>query len=625
MHEGFAAIILIAEHMPVIVVPWDGAMRRGRRGSRMADREDAQARDTAGTGEGGSDIQVEGGPAQGRNEGSEAPQRLGMVFWVTVAISAAFVLWGVLFTDNFTSTLATVVGWITEGLGWLYMLITTFFLAFVIYLAFSRYGKIKLGQPDDKPEFGNFAWFSMLFQAGMGIGLVFWGVAEPLTHYNTPPLGLAEARTPEAATLALQTAFFHWCLHPWAMYATIGVAVAYFTYRRGMANLQISTVFRPLIGDRVDGPIGNAIDILAILATLFGVAVSLGLGTLQIAAGLSKVFGLPNGIGLMLIIIAVTAIAYMLSASTPIDKGVNYLSQASMYLAFALLVYFLIVGPTILQLNTFTQELGVYLANLVPQSLRMSAFDPGEAEWLGSWTIFFWATWIAWGPYVGAFIARISRGRTIREFIVGVLIGPSLFSMIWFSVFGSAGIRLDNQTNGNLGEAVANDGAAIALFEFLGAYPLALLTSLVALFLVFIFFVAGADAGTIVLGSMSAGGVLNPNTRIKLTWGVIMAALAAALLLAGGGGPDALSGLTNGAILAATPFGILMVFMCYGLYKTLRTDYREERRELQQAMAYDREMELQQMREIMAGPPRRVRRVPPTSTNPPAPNPNERR
>jgi glycine betaine transporter len=618
MHEDFAAIILIAENLPVIVVRRDGATRRTRRGTRVADREDTQAREAAGTGEGGS--------AQGRNEGSEAPQQLGMVFWVTVAISAAFVLWGVLFTDNFTSTLATVVGWITEGLGWLYMLITTFFLAFVIYLAFSRYGKIKLGQPDDQPEFGNFAWFSMLFQAGMGIGLVFWGVAEPITHYNTPPLGLAEARTPEAATLALQTAFFHWCLHPWAMYATIGVAVAYFTYRRGMANLQISTVFRPLIGERVEGPIGKSIDILAILATLFGVAVSLGLGTLQIAAGLSKVFGLPTGIGLMLIIIAVTAIAYMLSASTPIDKGVNYLSQASMYLAFVLLIYFLVVGPTILQLNTFTQELGVYLANIVPQSLRMSAFDPGEAEWLGSWTIFFWATWIAWGPYVGAFIARISRGRTIREFIVGVLIGPSLFSMIWFSVFGSAGIRLDNQTNGNLGEAVANDGAAIALFEFLGAYPLALLTSLVALFLVFIFFVAGADAGTIVLGSMSAGGVLNPNTRIKLTWGMIMAALAAALLLAGGGGPDALSGLTNGAILAATPFGILMVPMCYGLYKTLRTDYREERRELQQAMAYDREMELQQMREIMAGPPRRrLRRVSPTPTNrPPAPNPNER-
>ena len=541
--------------------------------------------------------------------GDEQAQRLGAVFWVTVGISAAFVLWGVLFTENFTGALQTTVGWITDGLGWLYMLITTFFLVFVVYLAFSRYGKIKLGRPDDEPEFGNFAWFCMLFQAGMGIGLVFWGVAEPLTHYNTPPLGLAEAGTPGAASLALQTAFFHWTLHPWAMYAVVGVAIAYFSYRRGMENLQISMVFRPLIGDRVDGLLGKAIDVVAIIATLFGVAVSLGLGTLQIAAGLDAVFGLPSGIGMLLLIIAVTAVAYMLSASTPIEKGVNILSQASMYLAFLLLIYFLVVGPTLLQLNTFTQELGGYLANLLPQSLRMSAFDAGEAEWLGSWTIFFWATWIAWAPYVGAFIARISRGRTIREFIIGVLVGPSLFSMIWFSVFGAAAIRLDNQTNGALGDTVANEGPSVALFAFLGQYPLALLTSLLALFLIFIFFVAGADAGTIVLGSMSAGGVLNPKRRIKLTWGVIMAALAAALLLAGGGGADALNGLTNGAILAATPFGILMVPMCYGLYRILKTDYREERKQMQEAMAYDRQVEIRQMKEIMRPSPRRLRHV----------------
>ena len=507
------------------------------------------------------------------------------MFWVTVAISAAFCLWGVFALDSFSSVLAAVVGWITSGLGWVYMLITTFFLVFVIYLAFSRYGKIKLGQPGDEPEFGNFAWFAMLFQAGMGIGLVFWGVAEPVWHYGDPPMGLAEPRTPEAANLALQTAFFHWTLHPWAMYATIGLTVAYFSYRRGQANLQISAVFRPLIGDRVDGPLGKAIDIIAILATLFGVAVSLGLGTLQIASGLNSVFGIPSTVVVLLIIIAVTGVAYMLSASTPLDKGINFLSQASMYLAFLLLVYFLIIGPTLLQLNSFTQEIGVYLANIVPQSLRLSAFDPQQQEWLGSWTIFFWATWIAWGPYVGAFIARISRGRTIRQFIVGVLIGPSLFSMIWFCVFGTAGIKLDQQTNGKFSETLYNDGAAVALFQFLDAYPLALLTSILALFLIFIFFVAGADAGCVVLGSMSAGGVLNPKVGIKLTWGVIMAVIAAVLLVVGGGGTDALDGLTNGAILAATPFGILMVPMCYGLLKTLQSDRRdEERREIEEIM-----------------------------------------
>ena len=513
-------------------------------------------------------------------EGDEK-QRVGAVFWVTIAITAAFVAWGAFALTSFTAVLGAVVGFITTNLGWAYMLITSFFLVFVIYLACSRYGDIKLGAPDDKPEFGNFAWFAMLFQAGMGIGLVFWGVAEPVSHYAAPPLGLAEPRTPEAADLAMQTAFFHWTLHPWAMYATIGIAVGYFSYRKGMTNLQISTVFRPLIGDRVHGPLGKTIDVIAILATLFGVAVSLGLGTLQIGAGLNAVFGLPTTIPVLLVIIGVTAVAYMLSASTPLEKGINFLSQASMYLAFVLLVFFLVVGPTVLQLNAFTQEIGGYLSNLIPQSFRLAAFDPQEQEWLGSWTIFFWATWIAWGPYVGAFIARISRGRTIREFVVGVLVGPSLFSMIWFSVFGAAGIDRDNATNGGFSETISNDGAAVALFQFLDSYPGALFTSILALFLIFIFFVAGADAGTVVLGSMSAGGVLNPKTAIKLTWGVIMALIAAVLLVAGGGGSGALNGLTNGAIVAATPFGLLMIPMCFGLYRTLAQDRREEeRREL---------------------------------------------
>ena len=511
-------------------------------------------------------------------EGRDDVQRVGTVFWVTIGITMAFVLWGVFSLESFTDVLGAVVGFITRNLGWAYMLITSFFLVFVIFLACSRYGKIKLGAPEDKPEFGNFAWFSMLFQAGMGIGLVFWGVAEPVWHYGDPPLGLAPPRTPQAADLAMQTAFFHWTLHPWAMYATIGIAVGYFSYHKGMTNLQISTVFRPLIGDRVNGPLGKTIDIIAILATLFGVAVSLGLGTLQIAAGLNAVFGIPTAIPVLIVIIAVTAVAYMISASTPLEKGINFLSQASMYVAFLLLVYFFVVGPTVLQLNAFTQDIGVYLTNLVSQSLRLAAFDPQHQEWFGSWTIFFWATWIAWGPYVGAFIARISRGRTIREFVVGVLVGPSLFSMIWFSVFGAAGIDHDNATNGTFSQTLYNDGAAVALFEFLGSYPGALFTSILALFLIFIFFVAGADAGTVVLGSMSAGGVLNPKVTIKLTWGVIMALIAAVLLVAGGGGPDALNGLTNGAILAATPFGLLMIPMCYGLYRTLAADQREEQR-----------------------------------------------
>jgi len=499
-------------------------------------------------------------------ERQETANQFGIVFYVTVGISLVFVLAGVLLTKPFNKALATTVGWIIESLGWFYLLVTAFFLVFVLFLAFSKYGKLRLGGPDEKPEFGRFAWFAMLFQAGMGIGLLFWGVAQPLLHYRTPPFGQEEPGSSEAAALGLQFSFFHWTLHPWAIYAVVGLAVAYFSFVRGTNSLRVSSVFRPLIGDRVDGPIGKTIDVISIIATLFGVAVSLGLGTLQINAGLGEAFGVPMGIPVQMIIIAVTAAGYMLSASTPIEKGVNFLSQTSIVLAVVLLAYIVVVGPTILQLNAFTQGIGDYITGLVPMSLQMNAFEP--TPWLGTWTIFFWATWVAWAPYVGAFIARISRGRTIREFLLGVMVAPSLFSMVWFAVFGATAIDLDERIDGRISDAARED-AAVALFTFLREFPLFMATAILALFLIWIFFVAGADAGTIVLGSMSSG-VLEPNRLNKLTWGAIMGALAAILLLA-----DGLDGLQNGAILAATPFAVIMVFMCWSLYRALAADYDE--------------------------------------------------
>ncbi|MGI8985733.1 MAG: BCCT family transporter [Nocardioidaceae bacterium] len=499
-------------------------------------------------------------------ERQETANQFGIVFYVSVGISLVFVLAGVLLTKPFNKALATTVGWIIESLGWFYLLVTAFFLVFVLFLAFSKYGKLRLGGPDEKPEFGRFAWFAMLFQAGMGIGLLFWGVAQPLLHYRTPPFGQEEPGSSEAAALGLQFSFFHWTLHPWAIYAVVGLAVAYFSFVRGTNSLRISSVFRPLIGDRVDGPIGKTIDVISIIATLFGVAVSLGLGTLQINAGLGEAFGVPMGIPVQMIIIAVTAAGYMLSASTPIEKGVNFLSQTSIVLAVVLLAYVVVVGPTILQLNAFTQGIGDYITGLVPMSLQMNAFEP--TPWLGTWTIFSWATWVAWAPYVGAFIARISRGRTIREFLLGVMVAPSLFSMVWFAVFGATAIDLDERIDGRISDAARED-AAVALFTFLREYPLFMATAILALFLIWIFFVAGADAGTIVLGSMSSG-VLEPNRLNKLTWGAIMGALAAILLLA-----DGLDGLQNGAILAATPFAVIMVFMCWSLYRALAADYDE--------------------------------------------------
>jgi len=508
--------------------------------------------------------EVERGDSVGTSVKEGEAHKKGIVFWGAVGISAVFVLAGVLFTDPFNEGLATVVTEIKDNVGWLYLLSATFFLFFVLYIAFSKYGKLTLGAPGDKPEFGVFSWFAMLFQAGMGIGILFWGVGEPLLHYNHPPLGQAQEATPESANLALQYAFFHWGLHPWAMYATVGLAVGYFSYRRGNNNLQISQVFRPVLGDRVDGPVGKGIDILAIMATLFGVAVSLGLGTLQIDAGLNQSFGTPSGTGMQLGIIAVTAVAYMLSASTPVERGVQTLSNVSMIMAFFLLVYFFVVGVPLLALNSLTQGLGIYGIELIPMSLRMNAFNPDP--WLGDWTIFFWATWIAWAPYVGAFIARISRGRTIRQFVIGVLVAPSLFTFIWFSVFGAAGIAKDREEQGALGEAVS-ENAAVAFFEFIELFPLSGVISLLVIFLVWIFFVAGADAGTVVLGSMSTGGVLNPTRATKLTWGVIMGAIAAILLVAGG-----LDALQNGAIVAATPFIILMLIMCWALIKAMSQD-----------------------------------------------------
>ncbi len=498
-------------------------------------------------------------PGEGRRD------RPGRVFWISVAVAATYVVLGVFATDPFNNALEVVVGQIIDSLGWLYLLITTGFLVFVLWLAFSRYGSIRLGKDGEKPEFGLFSWFAMLFQAGMGIGLLFWGVSEPVLHNAQPPLDLEQARTPEAAALGIQYSLFHWGLHPWAIYAVVGLAVGYFSYRRGANSLRISGVLRPLLGDRVNGGVGQAVDVLAILATLFGIAVSLGLGTLQIEAGLSQAFGAPEGLGVQLSIMGITAAAYMLSAATPLDRGIRGLSNLSMVMAVMLLGYFLVVGPTLLELNTMTQGLGDYASGLVGMSLHTSAFDP--SSWLGEWTLFFWATWIAWAPYVGAFIARISRGRTIREFVVGVLLAPTMFSVVWFGVFGGAGIDADRDTNGAIARAADTDPAT-GMFTFIEQFPLVGLISGVAIFLVWIFFVAGADAGTVVLGSMSSKGEDDPRRSVKLTWGVIMGAIAAVLLAAGG-----LDALQGGAIVAATPFGLLMVAICWALVRALREDH----------------------------------------------------
>lgn len=505
---------------------------------------------------------------QQEQELRESRSEIGVVFWVSAAFALAFIVWGAAAPASFGAVTQAIFDWIVSNLGWFYLLAGNFFLVFVILLALSRYGKLRLGKDGERPEFSRFSWFAMLFQAGMGPALIFWGVAEPLAHFNDPPYGLARSGTAEAGQVAMQYSFFHWTLHPWAMYAVVGLIVGYFSFRRDEPGL-ISPVFRPLIGDRVDGPIGKTIDILAVLAVLFGVAVSLGQAGLQLTAGLGETFGTATGIIAQLVVIGITTVAFMISASTAVEKGVNYLSQISMYVAGVLLLFFLVMGPTATQLGVLTQGIGDYFGDLVPMSMRMESFDQNTA-WLSSWTVFYWSWWIAWCPYVGLFVARISRGRTIREFVLGVVVGPSVVTMIWMSVFGGTAIKIAQSQSG-IAERVVGD-PAVGMFVFLNQFPLAYAMSILTLIVLWIFFIAGADAGTIVLGSMSTGGVLEPKRRIKLAWGLAMAAIAGILLVAGG-----LGALQSASVLTGLPFAFIMVLMCVAFMKHLATESREER------------------------------------------------
>lgn len=491
-----------------------------------------------------------------------------MVFYLSIAVVLLFVLWGAVSPGQLAATTTALFNFTIEKFGWFYLLSTFAFLAFSFYLAFSRFGKIKLGANDDKPEYSNISWFAMLFSAGMGIGLVFWGVAEPLSHYMIPPEA-AQPGTPEAARLAMRYSFFHWGLHPWAVYTLIGLSLAYFQFRKGYKGL-ISATFTPLLGDRVNGPIGKAIDILAIIATAFGVATSLGLGTLQINGGLGYLFGIPVSRMVQITIIVIITILYILSATTGLDRGIKILSNTNIGIAVALLLITLIAGPTAFIFDTFTTTLGDYMQNVVQMSLRMTPFT--HDNWVGNWTLFYWAWWIAWAPFVGMFIARVSKGRTIREFIMGVLLVPTGFSFLWFAVFGGTGMYAEMFNGAHLAQAVKND-VTTALFITLQQLPLGTILAGLATLLIITFFITSADSATFVLGMLSADGNLNPSNKIKVTWGVLQSAIAVVLLLTGG-----LQGLQTASIIAALPFTIIMLFMGVSLFKALQGEVHEKQK-----------------------------------------------
>src|SRR6476659_6707257 len=491
-----------------------------------------------------------------------------VVFGVAAGVAIAFVLWGALSTESLSTSASAGLDFVVHNTGWLFSLVASGFVVFVIWLAASKYGNIPLGGDGEAPEFRTSSWVAMMFSAGMGIGLMFYGVTEPLTHLVKPPPGTGAAGNPAAVQTAMATTLFHWTLHPWAIYAVVGLAIAYGVFRKGR-SLLISSAFAPLFGEkRANGPAGRVIDIFAIFATLFGSATSLGLGALQIGSGLQIVTGIGKvGNAVLIAIIVVLTVCFILSAVSGVAKGIQWLSNINMVLALGLAIFVFVVGPTVFILNLVPTEIGSYFQNLAMMSARTDAAG-GDAmkTWLSGWTIFYWAWWVSWTPFVGMFIARISRGRTIRQFVTGVLLVPSVVSLVWFAIFGGAGI--DMQRGGTvLAGAGSTEGT---LFEMLSHMPLSTITSVLVMVLVAIFFVSGADAASIVMGTLSERGTLAPSRKTVIFWGAATGAVAAVMLLVGG--EDALSGLQNITIVAALPFLLVMVGLAVALVKDLSND-----------------------------------------------------
>ncbi|WP_369901787.1 BCCT family transporter [Bacillus manliponensis] len=502
-------------------------------------------------------------------------RKLTKTFIISLAICIAFTLWGIIpesvlgnaSLGNVTDAIQAIL---VSKFGWFYIISVSVFLGISILLIFSKYGSIRLGQDDDEPEYSYLTWFAMLFSAGMGIGLIFWGVAEPLNHLYVPPVG--EGATEESARLALRFSFFHWGLHPWGLYALVALCMAYFTFRKGKPST-ISATVGSLFKSGENGRLAHTFDVLAVFATVFGIATSLGLGAKQISGGISYLTDIPNSLATQLVIIAVVTVLYLISSQTGLDKGIKYLSNANIMLAFAIMLILLFAGPTNFIMNYFTSTIGSYLQNLPSMSFRLSPLDEAGNEWIQSWTIFYWAWWIAWSPFVGTFIARVSRGRTIREFVIGVLLVPTIIGALWFSVFGGTGIHMDLFQGTNLYEQIQEFGTEIGLFAMfheLGA--IGPILSVIAILLISTFFITSADSATFVLGMLTTNGSLNPSNRIKLVWGIVQAALAGILLYVGG-----LTALQTASIIAAFPFTFVIFFMAAALFKELQKEGKKKK------------------------------------------------
>ncbi|MBS3739536.1 MAG: BCCT family transporter [Psychroflexus sp.] len=502
----------------------------------------------------------------------------GPVFFTSSILIVIGIALTLIFKESAETYFETIQSTVSDYGGWFFVLCVNVFLFFVLFIAFSKFGKLRLGGKDAEPEFKTLSWFAMLFSAGMGIGLLFWSIAEPITHFNAPPS--ADGQTIAAAKEAMNFTFLHWGLHAWGIYALVGLSLAYFTYSRGLP-LTIRSVFYPFLGDKIYGIVGDIIDIFAVLATLFGLATSLGFGVQQVAAGLSHVFGISGGITTQVMLIGgITAVA-TLSVILGVDKGVRVLSEWNMRIAVVLLVLVVILGSTLFIFESYLENLGNYASSLFEISLWNESY--AGTSWQNSWTVFYWGWWIAWSPFVGMFIARVSKGRTIKEFILGVLIVPTLVTFFWISAFGSS--ALNDVIGGDqiLVQAVGDD-VATALFVFFESFPFSSVLSIIGVILIIGFFVTSSDSGSLVIDSLTSGGKIDAPVGQRIFWAVAEGAVAAVLLIGGG-----LGALQTASVATGLPFALILLIMCYSLYKGLEEEItkREQREKKEEEKEYE--------------------------------------
>ncbi|UTM46092.1 BCCT family transporter [Glutamicibacter mysorens] len=493
-------------------------------------------------------------------------QRPGSVLFLSLALVVVFVLWAAFAPERLNALMSGASSWSAQYIGWSYLLVTLGCIVLMLFLAFSRYGGIRLGKDADRPEFSTWAWIAMILGAVMGIGLISYGAAEPMSHFMVPPHGRAEPETMDAAVLALQFSYFDWGPNAWALFGVFGLAIAYSTHRRGNSGL-VSVMLSPILGKSMDGWLGKIIDVFTVLATLFGTTTSLGLGASQIAEGLNSLIGIPTDLFVKIVIIAGVTIVFTLSALSGVGKGIKWLSQGTMIGAAAIGVFVLVSGPTGFISNIYFRSMGQFLGEF-PAVALLTPSGAEDLQWMQWWTYFMMAWWLSWGAFVGIFLARISKGRTIREFVFAVMGVPSLVFSVWFSIFGGTSIHQEMNGSSGIGQATLEDTNS-TFFAMLAELPIPEVTSAFTVILVVLFFITGADSNTYVLGTLTSGGNMYPKRPVLVVWGLLTGVCAIVLLLVGG-----LEALQQAAILSAVPFTAIVTLLGMSLMKELRCDTR---------------------------------------------------